>query len=80
MSIIRKWKRLYLYPGLLKANRMIKTNPKPKSKPHRKKGQSRENPVSLAPLGFKDALAGLLAVKPEPKTKKRKAKQKPDSE
>jgi hypothetical protein len=57
-----------------------KTKPNSKKRPRRKKGQPRENPVSLAPLDFKDALAGLLAVKPQKKPKKRKAKQKPDSE
>lgn len=36
-----------------------------------RKGEPRENPVSLAPLDFETALAGLLAVKPEPKDKKK---------
>ena len=46
----------------------------------RKKGEPREKPLSLAPLDYKDALAGLLAVKSEPKPKKKPANKKPDSE
>jgi len=33
-----------------------------------------EKPVSLAPLNFKEALAGLLKVKPEPKSAKKPRK------
>lgn len=39
-----------------------------------------ENPVSLAPLNFNEALAGLLQVKgqpPKPKAEKPKTKRKP---
>jgi len=36
-----------------------------------------EKPVSLAPLGVKDALSGLLAVKPTPKPEKPKRKKAP---
>ena len=55
---------------------------KKSKKTRRKPGEPREKPVSLAPLDFKDALAGLLAVKPEPKQKKKRKqeKEKPDSE
>lgn len=53
---------------------------KTKNRTRRKRGEPREKPVSLAPLEFKDALMGLLVVKPEPKPNKRKVKQKPDSE
>jgi len=80
MSIIRKWKRRYLYPGLLKANQMIKTNPKPKSKPHRKKGQPRDKPVSPARIqGRPSRLVGGQATEEaeeesEARTGKRKAR------
>ncbi len=36
-----------------------------------------EKPVSLAPLGFKEALAALLKVKPKPKVTDEKADTKP---
>jgi hypothetical protein len=34
-------------------------------------------PISLAPLSFKEALAGMLATKPPPKREKKSAKKKP---
>jgi hypothetical protein len=41
----------------------------------RKAGEPRENPVSLAPLDFEKALAGLLVVKPTPKDNKKPEKE-----
>jgi len=40
-----------------------------------------EKPVSLSPLGFKEALAALLKVKPKPKEEKaeEKKEEKPDN-
>ncbi len=38
----------------------------------RRKGMPRDKPVSLAPLDFGQALAGLLAVKPAPKPKRKR--------
>jgi len=49
---------------------MTKKNGRTKNKKH-KPGEPRENPVSLAPLNFEQALAGLLAVKPTPDDKKK---------
>ena len=45
-----------------------------------KKKVTNENPVSLAPLNFNEALVGLLQVKgqpPKPKEEKPKTKRKP---
>lgn len=35
-------------------------------------------PISLNPLKFEEAVSNLLKVKPEPKTAKKKRKEKPD--
>ncbi len=50
---------------------------KEKHKCRRKKGQPHDNPVSLAPLDFKDLLIGLLAVKPKPKDRQEPEKEQP---
>jgi hypothetical protein len=46
--------------------------------PTNKNGEERkvtnEKPVSLSPLGFKEALAALLKVKPKPKEEKTEKK------
>ena len=46
-----------------------------KKKSTRKKGEPRENPVSLAPVEFEEALKRLLAVKPDPETKRKPEKE-----
>jgi hypothetical protein len=40
----------------------------------KQKKTTSEKPVSLAPLNLKDALEGLLKVKPQPKEKKKRAR------
>jgi hypothetical protein len=41
-----------------------------------KKKTTNEKPVTLAPLNLKEALEGLLKVKPKPKVKKKRIKEK----
>ena len=46
-------------------------------KPHSKDEKvTSEKPVSLSPLGFKEALVALLKVKPKPKEEKQREEQK----